>query len=200
MVKWNDSNNSPSAGVTLIGVLFATLIFTTILIATMNLMGRTMREVGRSREDFIATNLAREGLELIQFARDTNWLSGATSWTGNAIGSQVLCNGSNPSQLIVDTIPSTNNVTGLSTLVRVQPLTNPESARLYLNPHPNLSVNRYEHTPVVGQPPVYSRSIDIDCTNQATSENEHILVTSTVKWQSRGSDHEVKLTTHLYNW
>lgn len=183
---------SSSAGVTLIGVLFATVIFTTILIATMNLMGRTMREVGRSREDFIATNLAREGLELVQFVRDTNWFTPAPSWTDNSIGSEPLCSGTADSELTID-----SDNTGL---VRVRQLTNLNDALLYLNPDVIRDIERFEHTPVVGQTPIYSRFISINCADQSAPNNEKIVVTSRVTWVSRGQSHEVTLRTDLFNW
>ncbi len=199
MDKLNESKAQSQAGITLIGVLVATLVFVTILIATMNLLGRTTREVGRSREQFIATNLAREGLELVQHVRDTNFFSpsvpGTNTWTDRAIlpGMPALCLNDTPHTITIE--PDTTGLSSAGVIIRDG--TTSMQPQLYLDAgHYNNSQN--------GQPTDFRREITIECDqrNATTpgSENEHIKVTARVTWQSRGAGHEVTLRTHLYNW
>jgi len=173
---------SNSKGLTLLGVLVAVLIFATMLMAIFNLMSRTTREVGRSRENFIATNLAREGIELIQFVRDTNMLSGS-DWTGNAAGDP-LCDGAGQHHLIVD---RHNN------LIRVAAKSGEQNTQLYLDG------DRYQHEKTAVPTP-YHREIVIDCSAKNASGDEHVVVESRVSWQSRGAGHDVVLRTNLYHW
>ncbi len=177
MAKWNDK------GLTLIGVLVATLIFATILIATLNLSGRSVREIGRSRENFIATNLAREGLELVQFVRDTNMVSGTTEWTGNTKG-DALCEGDGERTLITDR---------QDTIVRILARSGDDNTQLYLDG------DTYQHDRTDTVVP-YHRQITIDCSARNTPNDEHISISSRVWWESRGADHEVVLRTNLYHW
>jgi Tfp pilus assembly protein PilV len=204
MAKLNArSSTTQSAGLTLIGVMVATLIFALVLIATFNLMARTTRESGRSREIFTATNLAREGLELVQQVRDTNMLrcpKGTVDpkctpdfkWTDNFYGVVKLCaDDSANRRLFVDRIDTDVIASG----VLVQELSSSASASLFLNG------DRYQHAPTATSTP-YSRRIEIDCTNhnQQAIGDEHIIVTSIVTWSSRNDDHEVRLSNQLYHW
>lgn len=195
MAKWKNHNRAREAGLTLLGVLVSVLIFASVTLAMMNLVGRTMREVGRSREELLATNLAREGLELAQHVRDTNWLNAVASqpWTGNTTpSSPPLCVGSEAlHSIIID-----RRVAGGANIVRIQDFTGGSNAdQLYLQ-----ADNSYEHTPIPGQIPRFTRRLDIDCTNSTTPDNEHIIVNSIVGWTSRGQTHNISLSTHLYNW
>lgn len=194
MAKWKSHNRARETGLTLLGVLVSVIIFASVTFAMMNLVGRTMREVGRSREEFLATNLAREGLELAQQVRDTNWLNAvaAQPWTGNTTPGSTLCTGSEAlHSIIID-----QRVAGGVNIVRVQDFTGGSGAdQLYLQ-----ADNSYEHTQITGQTPRYSRRLDIDCTNATTPDNEHIILSSIVGWTSRGQTHSVILSTHLYNW
>lgn len=194
MAKWKNHNRAREAGLTLLGVLVSFLIFASTTIAIMNLVGRTMREVGRSREEFLAANLAREGLELAQHVRDTNWLNAGAGqpWTGNTTPGSPLCVGSEAlHSVIID-----RRVAGAVNVVRVQDFTGGiNAAQLYLQ-----ADNSYEHTQISGQTPRYWRRLNIDCTNALTPDDEHIIVNSIIGWTSRGQGHRVILSAHLYNW
>lgn len=200
MAKLNETHKQSEVGLTLVGVLVATLVFVIILIATMNLLSRTTREVGRGREQFIATNLAREGLELVQFVRDSNFFAPATpgtnTWTdlSNPAGMPALCAGDTPHAFTIEPDFVTSPPLPLNVIIRDGSAMEP---RLFLD------AGRYNHSGA-GQLTEYSRDITIECDQRnavtAGSENEHIKVTSRVTWQSRGENHDVTLQTHLYNW
>lgn len=191
---------SGSSGLTILGVLVASAAFATILVASFGLVARTTREVGRSRENFTATNLAREGLELVQFIRDSNMqlctpgntnavCSANPAWTGNVLGGDTLCDGDGENQLIVD---RHNAIPGG---VRVQKIAAPGVDQLFL-----AAGNHYQHHAGAATTPSYSRRITVDCSRQAAANNEHIVVISAVTWANRGEDHTIELRSHLYNW
>ena len=201
MGKLNDAMTTASpqssAGLTLLGVLVAALLFASILTASFGLVARSTREVGRGRENFVATNLAREGLELVQVVRDSNMLQcppgqanpacpATSAWTGNLAGGAPLCADDGEQQLIVD---------------RNDPI--PGGARVQAWQGSNdqlwLEGQRYQHD-ATGAATAYHRRVTIDCANRAAAADEHIVITSTVTWQSRGEDHAIALRGQLYNW
>jgi type II secretory pathway pseudopilin PulG len=199
MDKLNDANKQRQAGLTLLGVLVATLVFVTILIATMNLMSRTTREIGRSQEQFIATNLAREGLELVQHVRDTNFFSpaiaGTNTWTDRQTpaGMPSLCTGDTPHTITIepDLTPG-GPITPVGIFIRdVAPL----QTQLFLD-----NTNSYTHDTTRGNRTEFAREMTIICNERNTADKERIEVTSRVTWQSRGTNHDLILRTHLYNW
>lgn len=192
MVKWNGKTKAAGftphhAGLTLIGVLVAILVFSAILIAVTQLLGRSQKNVGISREEFIATNLAREGLELVQYVRDTNWLAAPAgrSWTDNATpGAPPLCRDDTDHTFTIDR----SGVIGAI-------LREGSSPQLWL-----LDGQYYTHDPNRAISSPFSRVIVITCGERNAVNDEHIAVTSRVTWNSRGQNHEVTLTTKLYNW
>lgn len=214
MAKFSETRTSQprpwrnQQGLTLIGVLVAVVVFSIMLIAVSQLMARSEKTIGISREEFIATNLAREGLELAQYVRDSNWLSrGHTQadgtvnppdhpWTdhphsGATLG---LCNAGNP---IRDYTIFSGTSIGVS-------ISTTNIANFIITP------NGHYTSPGVsgatGTPSVFSRTININCVNQGNidptnpDQREHIIVTSRVWWTSRGEPKEVTLSTRLYNW
>ncbi|MFZ5982654.1 MAG: type IV pilus modification PilV family protein [Patescibacteria group bacterium] len=71
-------------GFSLIEVMLATFLVTTGLVAVMALLSVGVRETSNSKEQLVASFLAQEGVELARNQRDTNWLSGAESFSGFA--------------------------------------------------------------------------------------------------------------------
>lgn len=214
MAKLKDAYKQQQRGLTLIGILVATFVFVTILIATMTLMGRTTREVGRSRERLIAANLAREGLELVQSVRDTNFFTcppGATApnpacpaisaWTDvqTPPGLPPLCTGDAQRTITIEPdfgVPPALPPTAPLNIIIRDGL--PPQSPLFLDGN-----GHYTHT-ATANPTIYSREIIIDCAERddsaATPPVERIIVESRVTWRNRDEDHEVVLRTHLYNW
>src|SRR5688572_32835373 len=89
-------------GFTLLGVIFALAFVVTVVTALGLLTARTIRAGRLSEERFIATALAREGIELVRALRDENWFAhsqGATQikWRGDDTGTaaeqrRAICN------------------------------------------------------------------------------------------------------------
>jgi len=67
-------------GLSLIGVLIATTLLSGSVIFIGRLLTNRSDVVGISRDLLIATNNAREGLELVRAVRDTNWIQ-KQEWT-----------------------------------------------------------------------------------------------------------------------
>lgn len=74
------------SGQTLIETLLATFILTTSLVAGLSLAIYALTASAVSKNQVIATNLAREGIEAIRMMRDSNWLAGDVA--GGAYGLQ----------------------------------------------------------------------------------------------------------------
>lgn len=62
-------------GQTLIETLLATFILTTSLVAGLSVAIYTLTASNVSKTQVIATNLAREGIEVVRMMRDSNWLA-----------------------------------------------------------------------------------------------------------------------------
>lgn len=69
-----------SQGFSLIETLFAVLLITTGILATMGLVGNGITVSLDARNQLIAVELAQEGAELARNIRDNNWESGAESF------------------------------------------------------------------------------------------------------------------------
>lgn len=188
MAKWSETNGHPESGLTLIGVLVATLLFSVMLITTTQLLARSEKNVGLSREEFIATNLAREGLELVQYVRDTNWLTTATpgvDWSGQPMP---LCSDDADRTITVEPDPAPGS---LGVTIGA---TSPLATQLFF------ASGRYTHDTAVDTPTPFSREITIVCGERNAPDDEHLTITSRVTWTSRGQRRAVELTTRLYNW
>lgn len=188
MDRCNATRRHLESGLSLLGVVVATLIFAVMLVAITRLLALSEKNVGISREEFMATNLAREGLELVQYMRDTNWLTAATpgvNWSGQPI--PVCLDDTNHVFTVEpDAAPGSLGVRMRDTLPLVQQLF--------------VANGRYTHDAAGATPTPFSREITILCGERHTVENEHLTVTSRVTWVSRGQNREVVVTTRLYNW
>jgi Tfp pilus assembly protein PilV len=62
------------SGQTLIETITALFILTTALVAGLSLAIYAASSSNRSKEEVVASNLAREGIEVVRMMRDSNWL------------------------------------------------------------------------------------------------------------------------------
>lgn len=192
----NVSRDSGQQGLSLIGVMVATFILVSVILAILGLMARTEKIIGGSLEKFVAVNLAREGLELTQVQRDTNWLSpnpNATpvTWTDK------LCDIANreQQQLAIDFDPASGNI---------HVINNPgtEQRRLYRTEN-----GLWTHVQNDTTPTPYSRLITINCSQQGVTLDDvrndipaTITLASTVTWQRNGKEQSVVIKGNLYDW
>src|SRR6056297_883499 len=76
----NIDTRTKQSGVTLIESLVAMAIVVVGLVAILSLVLITMSRARISKEQIVATTLAREGLEIVRTVRDTNWLRDIDCW------------------------------------------------------------------------------------------------------------------------
>ncbi|MEX1997889.1 MAG: hypothetical protein WEA04_04435 [Candidatus Andersenbacteria bacterium] len=181
MLTWSGQLIKLQRGMSLLGVLIATFLLVGGSLAIVQLVSRTQNIVGIAQERFIAANLAREGLELVQAYRDTNWFSGE-AWTKD------ICDEASSSdyQFTIDHDPVTT---------------------LFITANPSLAqqrlritdTNLWTHHPSAATLTPYSRLISVDCTAQ-NSTPPLITISAKVTWQSRGLTREAEVKEVLYNW
>ena len=186
MVISNLPNNS-QRGFTLIGLLIAALILSVIALAASGLLTQANQTANTARQQFIALNLAREGLELVHAVRDTNWFTSddRSLWLehGLCTTNGVSSTDSNR-QFLIDAKRVQNSDTVLPVA----------SGALYLEP----GTNEWTHD-VTSIPTPYKRIMSIDC-SQKDSDPAVVTVTSTVSWPEGNKTRTVILKEQLYNW
>lgn len=69
-------------GQTLIETIVAIVVLTTALASGLALAIYVLGNAGLNKSQIIATNLAREGVEVLRYMRDTNWLEGDSKGGG----------------------------------------------------------------------------------------------------------------------
>lgn len=188
------SKRTTERGLTLLGVLVATFILVSATLAIMGLMSRTEKIIGGSLEKFVAVNLAREGLELVQAQRDSNWLSPTPldfpAWTN------MLC---------VDDYPAHRIAIDYDASAGIQVVHDPTTQQIQLRRETNNGRWTHAQTGTVTTP--YSREVIINCNKREITVNEaqngepaNIIVTSRVTWQRGGKNQEVSVAGNLYDW
>lgn len=166
---------SNNRGLSLLGTLLAAFLLTATAVATSQLVARTQRASGSSREALTAIMLAREGLELVRALRDTNWflsLSDNRQWT------QGLCD---QEEFTLDA-RAVRNLDGSG---------DSEKAQLYIADNGEWTHEESEKATA------FRRSLSIDCSDQGIS----LLVTSRVTWPSGGKGERTWIVSErLYDW
>lgn len=182
MAKLSRDLPAGQAGISLISVLVALALLATTAIALSRIIVTSTGGSRVSRETFIAAQLAREGLELIQAHRDTNWFKKTPDWTAD------LCNGG--------TAPVTVRFDSSMALAG-QPEaidSGTDAIKLY-----RTSSNQFVHQQGGNTDANYGRYMTIGCENK-DADPAYINVTSSVTWQTRGVNHRLDLKERLFNW
>jgi len=163
-------------GQSLIETMVAISVIIIGLFSIFALASFSLSSQGASKTQIVATNLAREGIEVVRNIRDSNWL---------AIDAGVLL----PSDWWKD-IDEGYWRAELKIGDRTWQLASGggEDYRLKLD-----SSSRYTHAP--GENAVFYRKIYIDRIG-----NNQIKVQSIVDWVERGRSHNIILEDRLYNW
>lgn len=182
----NQLKQDSNQGFTLISVLMAVVMLASIAVVVSGLIGRAEKLSGVGREKFIATNIAREGIELVQVMRDTNWFGteDRTRWMDNSLCTQNGVGQGDVRQFTLDT-SRVRNSDGVGDI---------RDSLLYINP----TSAEWTHT-ASSQVTPYSRAITIDC-RERSNDPGFVIVTAKVTWKSRGQDRDVVITEKLFNW
>lgn len=167
---------SKQNGFSLIEVLVALAFLTIISLSVIQLLTRSQQAAEIAREDFVATNLAREGLELVRDVRDTNWFSTVdrSLWID-----QEMCNA-----------PFTYDAASLR---NHEPVGSQSQSQLYIQTN-----GEWAHTPT-GEATQYDRILTVNC-SEKDNDPAYVTVQSRVTWLNRGQPHDVVLQEKLYNW
>lgn len=80
-------NQKHQKGFSLVEVIVAVFILEVGLLASMSLLTSTFGSFQLSQKQFVAANLAQEGIEKVRNKRDSNWVSRRDTWQGISGGS-----------------------------------------------------------------------------------------------------------------
>lgn len=171
-------------GFTLIEVLIGLFIAVIAAISVSQVIASTNKVVDAGRKTFIATNLAREGLELTREMRDNVWFSQAdrSKW----VSQSNLCPTTATYTYTIDPVIATSGLVKNSTQVTLQP-------KLYLQAN-----GEWAHT-VSATDTGYTRTMTIDC-SQSAATPAFVTLTSTVGWTGAYGAKSVFIKELLYNW
>ncbi|OGY46382.1 MAG: hypothetical protein A2840_00775 [Candidatus Buchananbacteria bacterium RIFCSPHIGHO2_01_FULL_47_11b] len=179
------------SGQSLLETVFAIGILLIVVTAILGLTRANL--VGQQESEFqvLANNLAREGVEVIRLARDSNWLA-AVPWNTGLVGG---------SAAIVDFNSATGNWA-----IAFNPTISGQ--KLYTDTN-----GTFSHNPT-GNPTLLSRVVNLSSICQDSGGVEIITsdptdcnglpygleVRSVVSWEERGLNRSVTLQNLLYAW
>ena len=175
MTTVNLKKRSPCSGYTLVEVLAAFTLFTVAIGPALWIVTNATNTTVLIQNNLIAANLAQEGLEVIHAMRDTAWLEGQT------LQDYRLCG-------------PVNCPVGQDYVVRVE-YDSDESLPLNGNPPLKLDKTTGVYSYETGDETIFKRQITIN----KVSDNETKVI-SRVDWNERGSDKNITLESHLFNW
>ncbi len=162
-----------SRGQMLLEAMVAMGILTVAVFAIFSMLTRSTSLNRTISQQYVATYLAAEGLELAKNITDSNLLACGTNWRTGA---------TNGTWEVDYTDSEFRNVTGRPLKI-------------------NSSNGLYQYA--TGDDSIFKRTVDIraiDADNDGDLEEE-IRVISTVTWRSRGGvDNEVQLEDHFFKW
>jgi len=206
------SHFTDQSGQSLIETIVAIFILTTALIASLGLAIYAFSTAGLSAQEVIATNLAREGVEVMRMIRDSNWLASDTTLTSCSDLSGKLCYPnaySGPTANLLGAISKPTRILFNSTTSTWTIDTTSSNYNLYLQPD-----GTYTHNPVGNS--VFARRIvitsNVDVSKGYTVQNPELVVQSIVGWRGKnctwaGQDPsiapvscKVVVEEHLTNW
>ena len=184
--NFNNKTKSKRAGFTLVETLVAISILLIAVAAPISLIGDSVHRIYYAKDEAVAVNLAKEGIEIIRQVRDTNMLSSASGgWLMN------LSNG-------------TYTVDPGSTLVNNGQAGNDQSFTAVILcgascvPQPiyyDATTGLYRQGAGFSTRTQFSRIVTIS----GALPNER-QVTSTVSWQTGGSLGTVSATENIFSW
>ncbi len=207
-----DSRLARSAnGQTLIELLIAMTVILIGLTSAAILVISNIRLQEVSVDRVIATNLAREGIEMAKGQRDSNWLAGSAFNAGMSVGVGVASDYSAiPSVLNNGTFNgfdfTPNNIGTDTNYTKIVRSTNAASLGMFIQGYDS-------GAPVVGTSTAFLRILQFgpicadgkiigingtDCTGHGIVAGVH--VTSTVQWTKRGTTRQSVIVDDLYDW
>ena len=175
-------------GFTIIETLVSLAIFATALTAIIIVTSDGVSDITLVKNKYTATYLAQEGIELVRYLRDSQYVSGGT-FNDFSVGVTNQClegTGCN-----IDSLSQTVE----SCAAQGACLIKQDSNSGYFFGNSIGSFASYGDTP-------FTRVITIgtDHTGQPAADANELYVTSTVTWQQGLLQHKVSTSEHIFNW
>jgi len=162
---------------TLIEIMAVVLIVAIGLVGTSQLVVQTLQAQTINRSTIIAYQLAQEGIELVRYIRDTNWIEGASSWDDGLDRGNYCIDYRNP--VLIPAVDITD-----CQLYR-------DANDWYIHPLLQSEINNSNQ---------FRRLIVIDDSNYVGLEENSILVMVYIKWMENGREYSYAMGTELFNW
>lgn len=105
--RQHSRGTTSSSGQSLIETLFAVALLTITIVGALSLLSQVSATAVRARDQFLAANLAQEGVELVQNIRTTNWIQNQDWLTNLAAGTYCSDFTSTPPALTTSGSPCT---------------------------------------------------------------------------------------------
>ena len=190
-------------GLTLIEVVVALGVVTTGVISGLTLTAYNLTTAISSETRLVASNLAREGLEVIRQKRDSNWLANLT-WNQGIVEA-------NKYRLTVDFDAAGNQWTTVSQVVDMDSCS---ACQIYLNPNNGV----YSHNNTGTLPTAYKRWLGLKeiCWQEAVGVEAVLAygqkcadfsqplvgyeVESLVTWTENNRPHSISVVDRLFDW
>lgn len=184
-LKPKTQNLKPDSGFTLVEILITIFLFGLAFTATSFVLTMNNRSAAAIRNNFIASGLAQEGMEVVRNIRDRDW------FLGNPFGTS-LPDSLSGSAFRVQWNSIQCNSSGLPVGCLPQPL-------LVLGSNPNLKKNSdtgifsYD----TGADTIFRRTVEIS----TVTANVEKKIVVTVSWTERGGFiKSLSAEDHLFNW
>jgi prepilin-type N-terminal cleavage/methylation domain-containing protein len=176
-MKTNWQKLKKQSAFTLIEIMAVVLIVAIGLVGTSQLVVQTLQAQTINRSTIIAYQLAQEGIELVRYIRDTNWIEGASSWDEGLERGMYCIDYRNP------VLQAANGI---------------EDCPLYQDAN-----DWYIHPLFVSEtnnPTQFRRGIVIDDSNYVGLEDHSLLVMVYIEWYENGRQYRYAMGTELFNW
>jgi len=206
---------SLSSGQSLIELVVAISVILIGVVSTLVLSLTTIRGGKASEMQVVATNLAREGIEVVRQKRDSNWLEIESSSLPSSQWDQGLKNGNDYTAIArFDASTSSWTLDYPNGGSSIEECVDNESCRIYFSDgifaqYPSPPAGNWEATPYYRLIATYEICQDKDGneyidpddhTCDAGDEKIGIQVLSQVKWYEKDNLQSLVFEEHLYNW
>ncbi len=178
------------AGQTLIETIVAIFVLTTALVAGVGLAIYAFSISEASQNEIIATNLAREGVEVMRMMRDSNWLAsdaagGAWDLTACADIASKLCY---PSSFVGPTYNIANSGSAGNMRITFNPAANSWGLDTTANYNLYLQADGTYMSNLGTINSVFARMINVtlNATAPYTGPNPELIIKSVVVWRGKG--------------
>ncbi|OGY93264.1 MAG: hypothetical protein A2406_01225 [Candidatus Komeilibacteria bacterium RIFOXYC1_FULL_37_11] len=213
-----------SEGFTLIETLISIVVFTIGIFAALGLSVSNYNDSQNNLDRIIATNLAREGVELVKNVRDSNWLKIEANDTAGCGGSSCTWNyalNGLTDYVVMSYASTTPNFLPACALGIVECIKNNASTQLSINAtnyyvHGNNNTTKYSRAIKLekicleseGEIPInspnpqnfeYLRSMSQDCNVSVGDTQIGLKLTAHVQWED-GSTKYIEIVDSIYNW